>query len=265
MYYSFTENEDKKFLRKCEHNGTFVCDVSLPKFVRGIGKGDNGFLYVLCSGNNSKVIKFDEDLNPVRKTNRSCAEHFGVAYGILVTDEHVFVCARVSQKVCILDLDLNLQYCLKLNVSPIGITKLNDTYFVTAIAAIGILDLDIDNMKFRVKICQEMKTGLTTERFKPEIALKGICSDNQYLYVTERDHSNGGRILCLHYQENQLILKYFYQNSCQHCTPICCPIVIAHHNDAIIYSQGSWERKFHIRKLAYDGKTATSEPIIEVV
>ncbi|CAI8043764.1 hypothetical protein GBAR_LOCUS24278, partial [Geodia barretti] len=43
MYYSFTENEDKKFLRKCEHNGTFVCDVSLPKFVRGIGKDNNGF------------------------------------------------------------------------------------------------------------------------------------------------------------------------------------------------------------------------------
>ena len=143
--------------------------------------------------------------------------------------------------------------------------KLNDTYFVTAIAAIGILDLDIDNMKFRVKICEEMKTGLTTERFKPEITLKGICSDKQYLYVTERDHSNGGRILCLHYQENQLILKYFYQNSCQHCMPNCCPIVIAHHNDAIIYSQGSWERKFHIRRLAYDGKTATSEPIIEIV
>ena len=265
MYYSFTENEDKTFLRKCEHNGNFVCDVSLPGFVRGIGKDNYGFLYVLCSSTNSKVFKFDEKLNPVRKTNKNCAEHFSVAYGILVTDEHVFVCARLNQKVCILDLDLNLQYYLKLYFNPIGITKLNDKYFVTAIAAIGILDMDIENMKFRVKICREMKTGFTTERFKPGIALRGICSDNQYLYVTEMDHSNGGRVLCLHYQENQLILKYICRNSCQDCTPNCCPVVIVHHNDTIIYSQGSWERKFHILKLAYDGKTATSEPIIDVV
>jgi hypothetical protein len=98
MYYSFTESlteyEKKCFLRKCEHNGKFVYDVSLPEFVRGIGKDNYGFLYVLCSSTDSKVLKFDEDLNPVRKTNRSCAEHFGVAYGILVTDEHVFVCVR---------------------------------------------------------------------------------------------------------------------------------------------------------------------------
>ena len=266
MYYSFTENEDKKFLRKCEHNGTFVCDVSLPKFVRGIGKDNNGFLYVLCSSTNSKVLKFDEDLNPVRKTNKSCAEHFGVAYGILVTDEHVFVCARANQKVCILDLNLNLRYFLNLSFEPIGITKLNDKYFVTTKAAIGILDLNIKNMKFREKNCGKMKTGLSTEQFKPGIALRGICSDNQYLYVTERDQSNGGRILCLHYQGNQLILNYFYPTSCRVCqSEKCCPIVIVHHNGTIIYSQGSWERKFHIRRLAYDGTTATSELIIDVV
>ena len=262
MYYSFTENEDKNFLRKCEHNGNFVCDVSLPEFVRGIGKDNNGFLYVLCSSTNSKVLKFDKELNPVRKTNKTCAEHFGMAYGILVTDEHVFVCARGNQKVCILDLDLNLQYLLKLDFNPIGITKLNDKYFVTTKAAIGILDLDIENMKFRVK----MKTVLSTEQIKRGIALRGICSDNQYLYVTERDDKNGGRVLCLHYQENQLILKYVCRNSCQDCkSKKCCPIVIAHHNGTIIYSQGSWERKFHILRLAYDGTTATSELIIDVV
>ncbi|CAI8014838.1 hypothetical protein GBAR_LOCUS9257 [Geodia barretti] len=223
MYYSFTKNQDKKFLRKCEH-GSFVYDVSLPEFVRGIGKDKNGFLYVLCSSTNSKVFKFDEELNPVRKTNIHCAEHFGVAYGILVTDEHVFVCAQVKQKVCILDLDLNLRYFLKLSFEPIGITKLNDKYFVTTKAAIGILDIDIENMKFRVKNCGEMKTDLSTEQFKPGIALRGICSDNQYLYVTEKDEENGGRVLCLHYQENQLILKYFCRNSCQDCKlKKCCP------------------------------------------
>ena len=265
MYYSFTENEDKKFLRKCEHNGTFVCDVSLPKFVRGIGKDNYGFLYVLCSSTNSKVLKFDEELNPVRKTNRSCAEHFGEAYGILVTDEHVFVCARVNQKVCILDLDLNLQYFLKLDLNPIGITKLNDKYFVTTKAAIGILEIDIENMKFIVKNCGKMKTGLTTKRFKRGIALRGICSDNQYLYVTEKDEKNGGRVLCLHYQENQFILKYVCRNSCQDCQLKCCPIVIVQHNGTIIYSQGSWERNFHILRLAYDGTAVTSELIIDVV
>ena len=266
MYYSFTENEYKKFLRKCEHDGNFVCDVSLPEFVRGIGKDNYGFLYVLCSSNKSKVLKFDEELNSVRKTNKTCAEHFGVAYGILVTDEHVFVCARVSQKVCILDLELNLKYLLKLDFNPIGITKLNDKYFVTTKAAIGILDLDIENKKFRVKNCGEMKTGLSTEQFKRGIALRGICSDNQYLYVTERDDKNGGRVLCLHYQENQLILKYVCRTSCQDCkSKKCCPIVIVHHKDKPIYSQGSWERKFHIRRLAYDGTTATSELIIDVM
>ena len=254
------------FLRKCEHNGTFVCDVSLPEFVRGIGKGDNGFLYVLCSGNNSKVIKFDEDLNPVRKTNRSCAEHFGVAYGILVTDEHVFVCARVYQKVCILDLDLNLKYFLKLSFDPIGITKLNDKYFVTTRATIGILDIDIENMKFRVKNCGKMKTGLINKRFKRGIALREICSYNQCLYVTEKDEKNGGRILCLHYQENQLILNYFYQTSCQiYQSEKCCPIVIVHHNDKIIYSQGSYEGRFHILRLVPDGTKARSDLIINDV
>ena len=272
MYYSYiewlTKNEGEKwFLRKCEHNGNFVYDVSLPEFVRGIGEDKYGFLYFLCSGTNSKVLKFDQELNPVRKTNRSCAEHFGVAYGILVTDEHVFVCARVNQKVCILDLDLNLQFCLKFDdINPIGITKFNDKYFITTTAVIGILDIDIENMKFRVKKCGKMKTGLTTEQFQPGIELRGICSDNQYLYVTERDDSNGGRILCLHYQENKLILNYSHRTSCQDCkSNKCCPIVIVHHNGTIIYSQGGWKRKFHIRRLAYDGTAATSEPIIDVV
>jgi hypothetical protein len=266
MYYSFTENEDKTFLRKCEHNGTFIYDVSLPKIVRGIGKDNYGFLYVLCSDNNSEVLKFDEELNPVRKTNIHCAEHCGEAYGILVTGEHVFVCARLSQKVCILDLDLNLKYLLKLSFEPIGITKLNDEYFVTARAAIGILDLNFDKMTFTVKICRKMKIGRTNKWFKPRIAFRGICSDNQYLYVTERDRSNGGRVLCLHYQENQFILKYVCPNSCHVCqSEKCCPIVIVHHNGTIIYSQGSWGRKFHILRLAYDGTTAKSEAIIEVV
>ena len=264
MYYSLIENQDKKFLRKCDHDGNFVYDVPLPEFVRGIGKDKNGFLYVLCSSTDSKVFKFDEDLNPVRKTNIHCAEHFGVAYGILVTDEHVFVCARVYQKVCILDLNLNLRYFLKLSFDPIGITKCNDKYFVTTRAAIGILDIDIEKKKFKVKKCEKMKTDLSTEQFKPGIELRGICSDNQYLYVTERDDSNGGRILCLNYQENKLILNYFYPTSCHVCqSEECCPIVIVHHNGAIIYGQGSWKHKFHIRRLSYDGTTATSDTIID--
>ena len=242
----------------------FAMYVSLPALVRGIGKNDC-FLYVLCSCTYSKVFQFDEELKPVRKTNEDSAKHFGEAYGILVSDEHVFVCARAKQKVCILDLKLNLQFCLKFDeINPIGITKFNDKYFVTTTAAIGILDLDIENMKFRVKRCGKMKTVLTTEQFKPGIELRGICSDNQYLYVTERDESNGGRILCMHYQENKLILNYFHQTSCQDCkSNKCCPIVIVHHDGTIIYGQGSWKHKFHIRRLSYDGTTATSDTIID--
>ena len=200
------------------------------------------------------------------KNSTQWEKQIGAVQNILVTDEHVFVCACANQKVCILDLNLNLRYFLNLSFEPIGITKLNDKYFVTTRAAIGILDIDIENMKFRVKNCGEMKTGLNTKQFKRGIALRGICSDNQYLYVTERDQPNGGRILCLNYQENQFILKYFCRNSCQDCkSKKCCPIVIVHHNDTIIYSQGSWESKFHILTLAYDGRTATSEPIIDVM
>ena len=267
IYFSYTENEDaeKSFLRKCKDYRTFVYDVSLPHFVRGVGKDDHGNLYVLCSSNKSKVIKLDKNLNPVRKTSSSCGKYFGVAFGILVTPAYVFVCARLSQKICILDLNLKLLYCLRVGFNPIGITKLHSRYFVASRGVIGVMEINFEQKKFQVKTYRNMKSDGGTECFKPNVEFRGICADENYLYVTERDDSTGGRILCLEFDKKQFVLKYFYQTFCKDCKEKkCCPIVITHHKGTIIYGQAkSWGGNFHLLRLNYDGKTATSDKVID--
>ena len=224
--------------------------------MRGIGKDNGGFLYVLCCDTtDSHVLKFDSTFTPVRRTCKNAAEHFGEPYGMLVTSEYVLVCARAKKKICILDKELNFHRFIKCNDAPIGIAKIEDKYFFTTEAAICIIDQhDIDKVKERVKVenfeCMMTENG-GTEPFKSQIELRGICANEKYLYVTERDTSVGGRVLCLEYHEGQLNLKSVYENTCQECTPPkrCCPIVIAHHNGTIIYSQGGWDRKFHLQKI----------------
>ena len=269
IYYSCTEigGSNKVFLRKCEHNGTFLYDTSMPgNFIRGIGKDDNGYLYVLCSATMSKVVKFDEKLNPVRKTSSSCGKYFGVAYGILVTPEYVFVCARLNQKICILNLDLKLMYCLKVDFNPIGIANLHNKYFVLARGAIGVMEINFEQEKFEIKKYENnVKSDGKAEYFKLRVEFRGICADDKYLYVTERDYLTGGRVLCLDFDGKEFILKYFLQNSCKDCTQNCSPIVIAQNKGTIIYSQGSWfGGNFHLLRLKYDGTTATSETFIDV-
>ena len=264
VYYSWVCN-DKPFLCKIRHNGKFVCKIPLPKFVRGIGKDIHGYLYILCSSTSSKVLKFDNELNPVKKTSSQCGEYFGEAFGMLVTSEYVFVCAHVKQKICILDLDLTLHHLLEVEFNPIGITKLHNKYFVATRGAIQVMDINFDEKNFKVKKYEKMKSDGKMDNFIPKVELRGICADDNYLYVTERDESSGGRILCLDFDEKDFILKYFHKNCCADCTENkCCPIAIAHHNDMILYSQGSYAHKFHLLRLKYDGATVTSEKLIDV-
>ena len=289
IYYSYKlVGENTFFLRICGHDGTLVYNIPFKFYVRGIGKDDEGFLYVLCSDvNNSQVWKLDHNFNPVRKTCNNTSRHLGQPYAMLVTSNSVLVTTRAQKKICILDKDLDLcRYLSFQDLTPIGIVRFRNKYFFTTESAICVIEKgfveEVEDIYPVIKIYATLKNGnLVTQNiksgggikeivvekyegvktdygvanFKSEdgIELRAICADDKYLYVTEKNenpNSDGGRVLCLDYRKGQLYLKHIYRNSCQECAPPnrCYPIVIAHHDSTIFFNQGRWESKFHLKK-----------------
>ena len=269
IYYSCTEeggHEPKKFiLRKCDDKGRFICGVACPEFIRGIGMDNSGCVYVLCSGSNSKVVKFDRDLQCLRKTHNDYYVIFGKPYGMLVTSDHVFVTSKEKSMICIFDLDLNHQCNLKLSEGPIGITALDDNkYIVTFEAAIGVINFDEKKYRERKLKCVRMKNG-KNKKFRAGYILRAICVCDQYIFVTEvHGHAADGRLLWLQYNERSG-LEMVAARQC--CTNNCSTeskgkIVVTSYNGAIYYSQGSYGERFHIAIMNICGNKLFDVPSI---
>ena len=217
---------------------------TIPGFrlVRGIGRDNDGSFYVVNSFK-SRVVKFDKDWNPVQISSIDCCPLFSEPNGILVDSEseYIFVCSHKKKHICVLDRNLNLRYTLRLSFNPIDIEKYDGKYFVTTESAIFI----IDDVNFQKKSFTEQKLETMVDKhgkylpFKESCELRGICTGNGLLYVTEKDIS--GRLLCLEFHGGQLR----YINAIQKCAPNA----IAHFNGLVYYSQGVYEGEFCIMKV----------------
>ena len=249
---------------KCTENGTV--HYSIPGFnhVRGIGKDSDGYFYASDSLSGNRVIKFDKNWNPLRKTNRLATELLDAPYGIYVERLHIFVCAK--DKICILDNNLKICYTFKLQLCPIDITKFKGSYFVTSKSAIMVIDIDLSKLKFTKKVFDSIiMPGRSTETFNKDCDLRGICATDKYLYVTEKGPS--GRLLCLDYDEGKLRFIAADESCAKHCSQSCSkncsPVVVAEYKGKIYYSQGTHERKYHIVRVTH-GAHLESKKIFDV-
>ena len=266
-------NEKHFTVLECTHSGRVIRGFSCPAFVRGIGKDNYGFIYILCSGSNSRVIKLNSDFNSVGITSHMCCEYFGVSYGMLVTSDNILVTSYTKDLICVLDLNLNHQYNLRLSQSPYGIATLDNKYFVTYGAAIGVIDINFEEKTCREKKVEYimMKKDGKREKFKAEAVFREICVSDHYVFVTEvpRDHV-GGRLLCLQYNERRghftMVAKQddLTKNCSKNCSDRCCPVVVAAHNNSIYYTQGSYGGMFHIVKANMSGTSIDSETLFDV-
>lgn len=265
-----TEKCHKKYrVQKCDRDGKTISTYPSSSFVRGIELDQEGnYLYVLCSRADSQVFKLDKNLEPLCKTNDASGEHFGEAFGLLVTSDWVFVCSPNKKKVCVLDLCLNHHYNLNMSdFNPYGIIKYNETYFAISKTAIAIIDIDFENMILQVNKFGNMKRNDgSTEPFNTLAKLRGICATEEHLYVTERDASTGGRLLCLKFDEGQMKYVNAIQcaKNCQSCSTKCCPVVVTQHNGIIHYSQGSYGEMFHILQATLNGNLNESKKLFDV-
>ena len=257
-------------LQKCEHNGRYICGVSFPGFIRGIGMNNDDFIYVLCSGTNSTVVKVDRDLNPLQKSKNS--KYLSSSYGMLVTSDHVFATSFTAKTICILDLNLNHQFYLESSLHPYGIATDGSKYFVTFEAAIEVIDIHFEDKKYTSKKieCMRMANG-KVEHFKAEIKLRGICVSNHYIFVTEgkkRGGVGGRRLLCLQYKEGGMLEMVAAQdtfNNCnKDCLEECCPVVVVPHGNCVYYTQGSYNKPFHIIRVTMEGTSIVSSIVFDV-
>ena len=210
--------------------------------VRGIGKDNTYNLYVVDSSN-WRVLKFDTNLIPQRKTC-STAKVIQEPYGILVTDKYIVVCGHEENKISIFHDNLDL--CCHINpknilISPTDITVLDGIYFVTAYAAIVAITIDFDKQTFDALKIGCMIENRKFQQFSVEIQLRGICAGDKYLYVTETT----GRLLCLKYDKEKKKLHYI--SSMQ-----CSPINVAHHNGTVYFSRKTSQGDYYIAKVTED-------------
>ena len=247
IYYSTYETCENGSLiyplRKYNHkHKEKECVVGFDR-IRGIGK-DRKHIYVVDSCK-WQVVKFDSDLNPVRKTGTQAYVNvplFKEPYGVFVTDKYVFVCASKENSICIFHPNLDL-YCEIKNddilLNQTDITMLNGTYFVTTHSAIVVININFDNGTYNAHQIKGMHhNGLPFEMFSKEKQLRGICTDDKHLYVAETN----GRLLLLDYDEAKKQL---------HCIDSiqCSPIVVAYHNGTVYFCRKDKDGKFFIAKV----------------
>lgn len=227
-------------LRKCTLNGQFVCTIPGFTHIRGIGRDKDDFYYIVDSFK-SRILKFDADLNPLRKTCIESAELFREPFGIFVDEEYIYVCSSRENHICVLDSSLKVCYLLKLSFSPTDITKFDGKYFVTTKSTVVM----IDDVNFTTRTFRETKFQTMTRRLGKPVSfknceLRGICASEEHLYVTEKCAL--GRLLRLKFYGGQL--KYI--DAVQNCTP---PNAVTYNNGAVYYSRGVWGMEFSIMKV----------------
>jgi hypothetical protein len=249
IIYSCTKEPEDSYtkeyiIRKCGRDGKFVFAVHGFSPVRGIGRDAKGNYYVVDSVN-SRVLKFDEEFNPMLRTSDKCDTILNDSFGILVETSYIFVCAKRKKEICIFNHGLDLLYKINgIGFSPIDIAKIGKDYFVSTNSAILLIDLDIDKKSvenFHAFKC--FSNGSNTEVFEPNLELRGICAIDRYLYVSEQ-HKNG-RLMCLEFTGKELR----YIDAIQKCAPNA----VSHHNGKIYYSEGVFNGKFYIVEVTHKG------------
>ena len=218
--------------------------------LRGIAIDDNNCIYVVDSGR-KRVVKFDKE----GKFQLCTATHmddtiFNKPYGILLTQEYIFVCDQAQNRICIFNRELNLLSMIE-NEEPekylsqptdIAFDGSSNCYFVTNIDAIAVFDIDFANNCFRVKRITKMSTSEDYKSDRKFQNLRGICIHNDYLYVVHR-HC---RILCLKYQKNPM--KFTLVGEIANVSPM----VIAQCEGDIYYSRKIDDENYKIVKITHD-------------
>ena len=103
--------------------------------------------------------------------------------------------------------------------------------------------------------------------FKRNLKLRGICASKDYLYVIQFGRS--GRFLCLKYHKDKNNIECVYADKnrtrfcSKDCHEQCSPVALTYHDGKIYYSQGYYERKFHIVQVTHDGKTFKSTKLFD--
>ena len=163
-------------LYKYEHDGTFIFYMEGFNHIRGIAKDSSGIFYVSDSLAGNRVIKFDNDWNPLRKTNNFASEIIDDPYGIYLEKDvediiNIYLCSK--DKICILCEELNIRYSLALQFCPLDVTKLGGRIFVTAKSAIYIMDIDFFQERFKCTMynCMMSPEG-KAEHFKDTVYLR---------------------------------------------------------------------------------------------
>ena len=212
------------------------------------------------------VIKFDGDWKPLRKSNQKAMGLLYDPHGIFIDEDiqRIFVCSK--NRICILNTDLTICYKFMIKPSPMFITKHKDKYFVATEAAIIIITIDLHNLKFEGQICSSiiMPNGENIFKVREDLTLRGIYASKNYLYVIQ--FGGSGRFLCLKYHKNNIECVYADENCTRFCSKDCdeqcSPVALTYHDGKIYYSQGYYEKKFHIVQVTH-GKTFESTKLFD--
>ena len=253
IYYTCQEKKFSQHMlkkRSANKNGTLYDCISGFHHVRGITKDKNGSYYVVEHSPKHHIIKFDGDWKPLRKSNQNAVGLLYDPHGIYMDEdiEKIFICSE--NRICILNTDLTICYEFRLQPSPMFITKHKDKYFVATKAAIIIITIDLDNLNFEEQICSSiiMPNGENLFNIRENLILRGICASKNFLYVIQ--FGGSGRVLCLKYHNNNIECVYADENCTRFCSKDChdqcSPVALAYHDGKVYYSQGYYERNFHI-------------------
>ena len=264
-------------MHKCRHDGTIINSHPCDCFVRGIGLDNDGNIYILCSRADPFVLKLNKKFEIVKQTERKYAEYFSEAKGMIVTSEFVLVAADKFDRICVFDLHLVLKYNLKLRSikGPIAIATFQNRYIVTTKGSIGIFDIDFQNEKVENEtVFNFMHQDDQKIDFDPDIILRGICTIDNNIYVTQIDISEeenvcGLPIMCLRFNGERINYVCEDTNISKHCTyectAKCTSVVIFCHNKTLYYSQGSYDELYHIVKATHNpGKPIESKKMFDV-
>ena len=253
---------------KRRHDGSTIKSHPCDCFVRGVGLDNDGNIYILCSQADAYVLKLSKSFEIVKQTEWKCSKYFSEAKGMIVTSEFVLVPADKYDRICVFDLQLNFQYNLKLSSikGPISIATFQNRYIVTTKGSVGIFDIDFENKKVEDEnVFNFMCRDNQRIDFDPYIELRGICTIDNNIYVTQIDISGkenvyGLPIMCLKFDGKRLNYVCEETNISRHCTDKCnekCgSVVIFCHNKTLFYSQGSFDELFHIVKATHNPEEA---------
>ena len=186
VYYTCKDKVSSQHMlkkRSANKNGTYFDCILGFHHVCGITKDkNNGYYYIVEHSPNHHVIQFDGDWKPLRKSNQNAMGLLCDPHGTYMDEDiqRIFVCSE--KRICILKTDLTICNEFKLQPSPMFITKQKDKYFVATEAAIIIITIDLDNLKFEGQICSSIIMTNGENLFKHN-QLRGICASNMLFSV----------------------------------------------------------------------------------